>query len=644
MTGTLTSPELAIACPRCGEKAVVQANRITCPACGEIGRVDEFGVIRLTDKAFYYREVAQEDLQWVLEGDDATDLLLRLDEITRKRGERLNTYIKGYALDANRAAGVFLLDLNDQSVVLDYGSGWGNITRVLADACAHVYSLDLTYESLQFSARIGQTDNGTYIHAGDGPHLPFASGSLDAVILNGVLEWVPEGTGLDQHPRTVQLQFLQEVHRVLREGGQIFVAIENRFGIRYFMGVKEDHTGLRYGALLPRPVSNLYSQQVRKRPYRTYTYSYRGYRELLGDAGFQIEIYHPWPNYRWFTTIYTPATVNEYRLPSTDHRSAKRKLADGVLGAVTGASKFQWLTPAFMIVGAKVPGRESQSVLSRAVEQQGDDLDAIRSITLSSTKTILMRTDARFYKVGLTAISRRRLEEAHEAQQTLRIHFPDLAQFAATAGELHYVGKVAYMVEPLYSPVDPDDERLDAFFRDYLGQVAQQANDGPLDIRQRLTHVLAYAQEATPSGADIEQIVDYLDGLTWSLAPTHGDLHRSNVVTDEAGQLRLIDWDQFELSGPFQIDVAHLAVRDRMRSYQIGWPAAMGELWHTLLKPSSFPSACDDVEVTVDAFTLYMLDRLEKDISSVPHYAYLPFTWRAQADAVLNLLTGRNAG
>jgi hypothetical protein len=115
------------------------------------------------------------------------------------------------------------------------------------------------------------------------------------------------------------------------------------------------------------------------------------------------------------------------------------------------------------------------------------------------------------------------------------------------------------------------------------------------------------------------------------------------VVADETGQLRLVDWDQFELAGPFQIDAAHLAVRDRMRSSKIGWPAAMEDLWRTLLKDLPSVNSYYGVQVPADAFTLYMLDRLEKDIASVPHYAYLPSSWRVQADAVLGLIIGQDA-
>jgi hypothetical protein len=89
-----------------------------------------------------------------------------------------------------------------------------------------------------------------------------------------------------RNPRRTQLRFLRELRRVLKPGGQLFVAIENRWGYEYFTGRPDHHSGLLYGSLLPRFLANAYSIAWRRQPYRTYTYSRPGARRLFAQAGF----------------------------------------------------------------------------------------------------------------------------------------------------------------------------------------------------------------------------------------------------------------------------------------------------------------------------------------------------------------------
>lgn len=159
--------------------------------------------------------------------------------------------------------------------------------------------MDLTLERLQSLRAVSQVqklENLKFVHGGDSG-LPFPDGHFDAIVVNGVLEWMPENMKGD--PRAVQINFLKEASRVLRPGGVLYLAIENRFAARY-LARREDHVGLYWSSFLPRRLSDVYSRIVRGKPYRTYTYSRRGYRRLFKDAGFAVtRILTPLPNYRY---------------------------------------------------------------------------------------------------------------------------------------------------------------------------------------------------------------------------------------------------------------------------------------------------------------------------------------------------------
>ncbi|NUN95487.1 MAG: hypothetical protein HUU16_04885 [Candidatus Omnitrophica bacterium] len=83
----------------------------------------------------------------------------------------------------------------------------------------------------------------------------------------------------------------------LRPGGWLYVGIENRFGISYFLGAM-DHSYLKYTSLLPRPLADWVTRRRRGHAYRTYTYSPIGYRRLLEGAGFgEIRFFGVMPTY-----------------------------------------------------------------------------------------------------------------------------------------------------------------------------------------------------------------------------------------------------------------------------------------------------------------------------------------------------------
>ena len=120
--------------------------------------------------------------------------------------------------------------------------------------------------------------------AGDTKYLPFPDDSFDAVVVNGVLEWVP--SGLPGNPREVQMAFLKEVRRVLKPEGCLFLGIENRYAWKTWARNPDGHTGLRFVPWLPRVLDDLYSRVNGKGGYRNYLYGPGQYRQLLSECGF----------------------------------------------------------------------------------------------------------------------------------------------------------------------------------------------------------------------------------------------------------------------------------------------------------------------------------------------------------------------
>lgn len=182
---------------------------------------------------------------------------------------------------------------------LDIGCGAGVISRGLARNFEQVLGVDGNEDNVALSqslTRDAGISNATFEHA-DAARLPVEDGSLDLVVLNGVLEWVGVND-VGEHPRTRQLRVLQEVRRVLRRGGLLYLAIENRWHLRTIL--KDPHSGLPIVNGLPRVLANQLSKRMTGKPFQTYIYGWRGLRGLLVQAGLaDVDLFVPFPGYQY---------------------------------------------------------------------------------------------------------------------------------------------------------------------------------------------------------------------------------------------------------------------------------------------------------------------------------------------------------
>jgi ubiquinone/menaquinone biosynthesis C-methylase UbiE len=188
--------------------------------------------------------------------------------------------------------------------ILDYGCGVGGIAFNLAKACKHLYAIDqslLRVKFIQARSKYTGVANVTAICAGSSRYLPYDDSVFDAVVMNGVLEWMP----ITQKGRPYQIQFqaLKEINRVLKKGGFLYLGIENRFGYRYLWQAKGDNHNQKkrkipYITAMPRFLAQIYSYLTVGGAYRCHLYSYPGYRRMFNKAKFgRCDFYFPYPNH-----------------------------------------------------------------------------------------------------------------------------------------------------------------------------------------------------------------------------------------------------------------------------------------------------------------------------------------------------------
>jgi hypothetical protein len=81
----------------------------------------------------------------------------------------------------------------------------------------------------------------------------------------------------------------------LVENGRIVIAIENRFGLKYWAGCREDHLGTFFGGI------DGYSEDSVVR-----TFSEKKLMNIAVKSGFSsINMYYPYPDYKFMTDLFS---------------------------------------------------------------------------------------------------------------------------------------------------------------------------------------------------------------------------------------------------------------------------------------------------------------------------------------------------
>ena len=253
------------------------------------------GTIHSTDITESYRDVPASEL---------ADIIADIDRgkpwraAVGMRYAETNPWLHRIVTDASRDLFFRQYPPSDGSRILDIGAGWGQIAIPLAQK-NFVCALEPTPERLRFihaaAKQEGIAENMWFVQA-DFCDIDF-NDRFDLVTCIGVLEWVPRFR--NGQPRDTQLDFLRRMRSIIKMGGVCCIGIENRFGLKYLLGARDDHTGQRSISVLDADLATRRHQAATGKELRAFTYTQAEYRILFQEAGFsQIEVLVAYPDYK----------------------------------------------------------------------------------------------------------------------------------------------------------------------------------------------------------------------------------------------------------------------------------------------------------------------------------------------------------
>ncbi|MCD7921113.1 MAG: class I SAM-dependent methyltransferase [Clostridiales bacterium] len=214
-----------------------------------------------------------------------------LDIVEKYPEEEFNTVISEardwailYHLSDIRKNIVNRLPLQKTDTVLEIGSGCGAVTGALAEMAGQVTCVELSEKRSRINATRNRKYDNVEILLGNFQTIEPELGTYDFITLIGVFEY-GEAYINTESPYS---DFLKIAKRHLKENGKLVIAIENRLGLKYWAGCREDHNGMFFDGL----EGYTHTKGIR-------TFSKTEWEKILEQAGFEnVRFYYPYPDYK----------------------------------------------------------------------------------------------------------------------------------------------------------------------------------------------------------------------------------------------------------------------------------------------------------------------------------------------------------
>lgn len=197
-----------------------------------------------------------------------------------------------YHLSEFRTNIIDWLPIKDTDKVLEIGSGCGAITGALARKARSVTCIDLSKKRSLVNAYKNKEYGNITIKVGNFKDIePHLGDDFDYVMLIGVFEYGDAYIGGD----TPYDDFMRICNRHRKLDGRLIIAIENKFGLKYWAGCSEDHLGTYFSGI-----------EGYRGDGSVRTFTRNGLEKILERLGIgEYFFYYPYPDYKFMTTIYS---------------------------------------------------------------------------------------------------------------------------------------------------------------------------------------------------------------------------------------------------------------------------------------------------------------------------------------------------
>ena len=250
-----------------------------------------------------------------------------------------------YHLSPRRANITNPMDIKPTDDVLEIGAGFGAVTAPLAKKASTLDCIELSKRRALGNAYRNKDAKNMTIYVG-----PFSDIELnkkyDVVVLVGVLEY----SGLYVGGNDPYAEFMRIIFGLLKPNGRVYIAIENRLGLKYFSGAPEDHLAIPYVGI----------DGYRNPECKVRTFSRSELATLVTSVGFaEPFFYYPLPDYKLPRIIYSDAVLprkSDEMPPLTPFDMDRVSVFDemNALRTLIGTDEFKYFANSFLLEAKKL--------------------------------------------------------------------------------------------------------------------------------------------------------------------------------------------------------------------------------------------------------------------------------------------------
>lgn len=265
------------------------------------------------------------------------------DQITQRK-----SYTVMYQLAESRRNVFEWIQIPKRAKILELGAGCGTVTSVLLDQGAKVICQDENAVFCRMNAlRHKEEDEGRLTVYGMSFEQcePELARDFDVAVLTGL-------PAVEEKARVM----VKKLHAHLKKAGLLVIAVENKFGLKYWAGNMEMHVQ-KYFAGLENDGVQLYSR--------------RGLEKLLQGEGFLWqEFYYPYPDHRFARDIYSDKYLpkkGDLTYNITNYESDRLILFDEqkVFDSIIEEGQFPFFSNSYLCLASAEGRWEQQTVYAR---------------------------------------------------------------------------------------------------------------------------------------------------------------------------------------------------------------------------------------------------------------------------------------
>lgn len=178
---------------------------------------------------------------------------------------------------------------NTKDTVLQIGGDLGELTQVFCNNCEKVVTIEQNIEKAKAIAKRYENRE----------NLEIIVGNINDIILEERFSII---TIIGNNPKIKLKYNIQKLERNLKENGKFIIAVDNKFGLRYFMGNPENILNKKFESLIG------YNNE----PEKIESFTKSSLEQIFNSIGYKYTFYYPLPDYKMPNVIFSEKQKAKY--------------------------------------------------------------------------------------------------------------------------------------------------------------------------------------------------------------------------------------------------------------------------------------------------------------------------------------------